>query len=94
MNNLVDAAKEFVRPFISYLMALTLALMTFIAFIRFCTPEMAKDIVVGFIAMAGPVVGYYFASRQNNENLIKIRDLETKIRMLESTRTGPDSPAK
>lgn len=63
MKNVIEFVRAFVRPFLVYYLVGILGVLVILAFNKFGDADLARTLIVGFIGLLGPVVGFYIRDR-------------------------------
>jgi len=64
MKDWLDFLRGFVRPYIAYLFSAVFAGLAIYLAIKYANEDIAKTIIVGFIATVSAIIGFYYGQRQ------------------------------
>jgi drug/metabolite transporter (DMT)-like permease len=67
VDKVLELLKGAVRPVLAYLFGGALVAMAVIAFVKFGTPELGRELVIGIVGIGGTIVGFYFQSRSQSK---------------------------
>jgi len=63
-NDILETIRGAVRPIITFVVVAALVAVMIYLVVKFADQEMTKTVLVAFLALTGPIIGFWFGSRK------------------------------